>query len=386
MLLEELAKELVDITASLVGGRTVNIMNTEGVIVASSDKSRVGTFHAGALKAVQTGRPVTIRPDQLDQYPGAKEGCNMPLRVNGALFGVVGLYGDPAEIQSLARLLEVYAAKYIQLEAMASPRLAAAELRVRLLRFLLAPSEDSMARAQRLMDTLNLRPQPPYTVLVLRLKTPLQEGGQAQLLELLGRQGLLQAGQDIYGMLDERLIIVRCGTPPPRRLDAALLEQCRVSVSDSCGSLWEVPARYEQACRLDERCAGPLNDLRELPVRCGYMLCTVSADNAPFLEALYARLAAAFRAGELDAVLRTAGCYYDCERSVAKAAGQLFIHKNTLQYRVRRLLEAMGAEHCSGFEQELLVRLLLEYHRSGRRGTSPTPQPPAPQKEGGPGA
>mgnify|MGYP002424094215 CR=1 FL=1 len=310
----------------------------------------------------------------------------MPLRVNGALFGVVGLYGDPAEIQSLARLLEVYAAKYIQLEAMASPRLAAAELRVRLLRFLLAPSEDSMARAQRLMDTLELRPQPPYTVLVLSFKAPLQDGGQPQLLELLNRQGLLRAGQDIYGMLDDRLVIVRGGTLPPRRLDGALLAQCRVSVSDSCHSLWEIPSRYEQACRLDERYAGPLNDLRELSVRCGYMLCTVSADNTPFLEELYAGLAGAFRAGELDAVLQTARSYYDCERSVARAAGRLFIHKNTLQYRMRRLLEAMGAENCSGFEQELLVRLLLEYHRSGKRGASRQTQPPAPAKEGGPDA
>lgn len=385
MLLEELAKELVDITAGLVGGRTVNIMNTEGTIVASSDESRVGTFHAGALEAVRTGRPVTIRHDQLDQYPGAKEGCNMPLRVNGALFGVVGLYGDPAEIQSLARLLEVYAAKYIQLEAMASPRLAAAELRVRLLRFLLAPSEDSMARAQRLMDTLGLRPEPPYTVLVLSLETPLQDGGQTRLMEHLSRQGLLRAGQDIYGMLDERLVIVRSGTPPPRRLDAELLASCRVSVSECCQSLWEIPALYEQACRLDERCAGPLNDLRELPARCGYILCTASADNTPFLERLYAKLAAAFRAGELDAALETARCYYDCERSVAKAAGRLFIHKNTLQYRVRRLLEAMGAENCSGFEQELLVRLLLEYHRFGKRGAARQTRPPAPAKEGGPG-
>lgn len=377
MLLEELAKELVDIVAGLVGERTVNIMNTEGVIVASSDESRVGTFHAGALEAVQTGRPVTIRQDQLAQYPGAKEGCNMPLRVNGALFGVVGLYGDPAEIQSLARLLEVYAAKYIQLEAMASPRLAEAELRVRLLRFLLAPSEDSMARAQRLMDSLGLRPQPPYTVLVLSLETPLQDGGQARLMEQLRRQDLLRAGQDIYGMLDERLVILRGASPPPRRLDAALLAGCRVSVSESCQSLWEIPALYEQACRLDEHSAGPLNDLRELPVRCGYILCTAAADNPAFLEQLYARLAGAFRAGELDAVLGTARCYYDCERSVAKAAGQLFIHKNTLQYRVRRLLEAMGAENCSGFEQELLVRLLLEYHRSGKRAARKA-RPPEP--------
>ena len=124
MLLEELAKELVDVTSGLLGGRTVNVMNTKGVIVASTDAARVGTFHQGAMEAVRTGRPVVIARDQLERYPGAKEGCNMPLRVSGAIIGVVGIYGDPAEIQYLARLLEVYAAKYYQLEAMTRPRLA----------------------------------------------------------------------------------------------------------------------------------------------------------------------------------------------------------------------------------------------------------------------
>lgn len=371
MLLEELARELVEITASLVGGRTVNIMDTSGIIVASSEPERVGSFHAGALEAVQTGQMVNIRPDQLAQYPGAKEGCNMPLRVSGALIGVVGLYGDPTEIQYLARLLEVYAAKYIQLEAMASPRLAAFELRGRLLRFLLAPSEESLARARRLMDSMKLRLEPPFAVAVISLRDPLREDGQEELTGLLSSLGLLRPGQDVFGMMDQRLVILRGGaafpTPQPRQL-AAL--GCRVSVSDSCESLWEIQARYEQACLLDERCAGPVNDIRQLPSRCGYILSTAAADSEAFLEGMYRRLAGAFRGDELEMVLETARCYYDCGRAVAKAAGQLFIHKNTLQYRVRRLLEAMDAQGCSGFEQELLVRLMLEHHHRAKEAGS----------------
>ena len=67
MLLESLAKELVTLTSDLVGGRTVNIMDTGGIIVASTEAARVGTFHQGAYEAVQTGREVNIRRDQLDK-------------------------------------------------------------------------------------------------------------------------------------------------------------------------------------------------------------------------------------------------------------------------------------------------------------------------------
>ena len=58
MLLESLAKELVRVTSELVGGRTINIMNTEGYIIASTEPERIGTFHQGALEAVRTGKAV----------------------------------------------------------------------------------------------------------------------------------------------------------------------------------------------------------------------------------------------------------------------------------------------------------------------------------------
>ena len=34
--------------------------------------------------------------------------------------------------------------------------------------------------------------------------------------------------------------------------------------------------------------------------------------------------------------------YYECEGSVSEASKRLFIHKNTLQYRLRRLADTTG--------------------------------------------
>ena len=156
MLLEELAKDLVDVTSSLIGGRTINIMNTDGVIVASTERDRIGSFHQGARDAVRTGKVVNIRRDELERYPGAKEGCNMPLRLNGSIIGAVGIYGNPEEIQDVAHLLEVYAAKYYQLEALLRPRLSESVLREQLLTSLLSPPNSSMSAATNLMIRLHL--------------------------------------------------------------------------------------------------------------------------------------------------------------------------------------------------------------------------------------
>ena len=80
----------------------------------------------------------------------------MPLRVNGAVIGVVGIFGDPPEVENLAKLVEAYVTKSYQLEAMMIPRLAEGEMRSRLLHDLLIGDERSLSHAQVLLESLRL--------------------------------------------------------------------------------------------------------------------------------------------------------------------------------------------------------------------------------------
>ena len=57
-----------------MGGRTINIMDREGIIIASTEKERIGTFHQGAAEVIATGKPVLIETKDLPRYPGAREG------------------------------------------------------------------------------------------------------------------------------------------------------------------------------------------------------------------------------------------------------------------------------------------------------------------------
>ena len=81
----------------------------------------------------------------------------------------------------------------------------------------------------------------------------------------------------------------------------------------------------------------------------------------PYLKRIYENLQAQFRPDELQTLLSSAKAYYEEGRSVTKAAARLFVHKNTLQYRLHRLLEAMQLTEESGFYQEYLVRFVLQY-------------------------
>ncbi|MBC6499773.1 helix-turn-helix domain-containing protein [Weissella confusa] len=55
----------------------INIMNEVGIIIASSDKSRIGEHHAGAIDAIQHDYTNTITPN--DPAGSARLGVNMPI-------------------------------------------------------------------------------------------------------------------------------------------------------------------------------------------------------------------------------------------------------------------------------------------------------------------
>ena len=107
----KLAQDFVEATSLLVGQRTINIMDQKGIIIASTEKHRIGDFHQGAAEVLETGKPVLIKIEDLPRYPGTKEGYNMPIFLNDEIIGVVGIFGCEEEVQSIANLLRVWRGK-----------------------------------------------------------------------------------------------------------------------------------------------------------------------------------------------------------------------------------------------------------------------------------
>ena len=93
--------------------------------------------------------------------------------------------------------------------------------------------------------------------------------------------------------------------------------------------------------------------------RCACQLYRAAAAESVFLDSLEARLYETFRADEVRSLLQTVQTYYACGRSASRAAEQLFLHKNTLQYRVKRVLKCLGLLECGEFQQEYVMRLLF---------------------------
>jgi carbohydrate diacid regulator len=85
------------------------VMDANGVILASADPARIGELHAGALLALAKKLTVEIDTAAAKNLHGAKPGINLPLTVNGHICGAVGLSGAPDEVRQFGELVRLTA-------------------------------------------------------------------------------------------------------------------------------------------------------------------------------------------------------------------------------------------------------------------------------------
>lgn len=85
----------------------INIMNEYGEIIASGDKYRIGKIHSGALEVIEKRKSMHYFDTIDNDTESSKPGINMPLFFKGEVIGVVGVTGNPEEINIIANMVKM---------------------------------------------------------------------------------------------------------------------------------------------------------------------------------------------------------------------------------------------------------------------------------------
>lgn len=102
----QLAQQIVDRTMAIID-TNINVMNDHGVIISSGDPTRIGQLHDGALLAIQHGDTTEITQQTSQNLKGVKPGINLVLKHDDTIIGVVGITGNPDEIRNYAALVKM---------------------------------------------------------------------------------------------------------------------------------------------------------------------------------------------------------------------------------------------------------------------------------------
>ncbi|GAA0609944.1 sugar diacid recognition domain-containing protein [Virgibacillus siamensis] len=99
----ELAQTIVMDMKEIIN-QDINYINTNGVIIASTDINRVGAFHGGGKKVKDTKDNLIIRYD--GEYTGARKGINLPLYFDNNIIGVIGITGEKSEVGKYGKIIK----------------------------------------------------------------------------------------------------------------------------------------------------------------------------------------------------------------------------------------------------------------------------------------
>lgn len=95
----------------------INIMDRDGVIIASRDQSRVGSYHDAARRIVANGAAIERVEQNANLPSGVRPGVNLPIVHRSETIGVVGVTGDPDEVMALAYAVKTSIESMLELEA-----------------------------------------------------------------------------------------------------------------------------------------------------------------------------------------------------------------------------------------------------------------------------
>ncbi|WP_250277913.1 sugar diacid recognition domain-containing protein [[Clostridium] colinum] len=91
----DLAQKIVD-AINQICKYNINFIDKDGIVIASTNQKRINTFNQAGLNAIKTKTTVIVDND--DCYLGSKKGINTPIFINEEPIAVIGVSGEPKEI------------------------------------------------------------------------------------------------------------------------------------------------------------------------------------------------------------------------------------------------------------------------------------------------
>jgi len=339
--------------------RDVNIMDENGVILASTNPARKGQLHQGAAQIIQKQLPsLTIWKDDPEQ--GVQRGINLPISQDGRLVGVIGITGDPAEVSSfgdiIKRMTEIMM-DGIRRQEQSDLLDRAKSLFVENWLFAQQPDWSELEIRGRL---LGFDVNAPYTVALLELAD--HEAGRCARTEDLAEmrssltlrlvQNHLQDDSSHYcAVIRSKIIVLLCRSSRQNSFtkitkicqDIESYYGLRISggISDSSKDPMDI-----RRCYLEAQTAGAVaaQSTRNRVVFYDQVSLEFIVRSIPLsikrdLRNMVFSHCSDQEREEFIAAIRL---YFELDGSISRCADRLFIHRNTFQYRMDQLKKRTG--------------------------------------------
>lgn len=370
------AAERIVREVSLAVDRPVNLMNDHGIIIASTDLSRIGTLHQGAYESIRDNMDCLIVRSDSD-YPGSRIGINIPIRFEGQIAGVVGIRGDDyEELNRYIRLIRTTAETLLResaLHPLPSPEAA----QDRLLKRILFEQPLSEKQIWEYGRQYGLSMETSYHAAVVIADQALTENGTADPVKTLNNILPAPGTSSFFCTAPGCIVLLLHGFQGKKQELSAYLTSFSSALGVSKAPSPGFFVGYDQeTCTfltfcdafLRARTACRTAQIRKLFTPVCYQDLTLELLSAglsdPVRNTYLRRILPDMPPEQLHSYLHLLHVFYECNGSVEKTASALFVHKNTVQYQLKKLAKLTGFDPRNIRHAALWELVLLLYPNS----------------------
>lgn len=354
MITKQLAEEIVELTMVKLN-RNLNVMDTKGIILASGEAERIGMIHEGASFVAKTGDVLWITEENLMEWPGTKPGINMPIHFQQQLVGVIGITGNPEELQDFANLVQLTTEIMVH-QSLITSRAEWKRKMKELIFEELTWSETISPMIKERLALLGFNAISPFTTLLIESENFISSPHRMieQLEDQFEREFVL-----IGHSQSNELFILLSGLDAIKvkkkisKLLAILSTNpsVKIGVGYSVHSLEEI--RYSYTTAKSALQFGH-EDQRVIYFE-DVELLTLLRRNPSTETRRYSKRVLK---GLNDSLIDTLAVYFDYNQNTSDSAAALEIHRHTMTYRLRKIKEITGYDP-SIFQDAILLKIAI---------------------------
>ncbi|WP_100403752.1 CdaR family transcriptional regulator [Bacillus sp. FJAT-42315] len=101
-ILEHIAQDIAEKTSAILN-YPISITDNEGYIIGSTDRNRLGIFHQPSLEVIRKKGLINCKNEIVKQI---LPGVSVPIVFNNKTIGVLGIVGDPQEVEKYVHLVK----------------------------------------------------------------------------------------------------------------------------------------------------------------------------------------------------------------------------------------------------------------------------------------
>lgn len=334
------AQQIVD-TVKEICGYNINFINSSGIIIASTDPARIGTFHEGGKHVIRTGEPLEVFEN--DAFHGTQKGLNLPVLHNGSPAAVIGISGSPEEVRPYARLAERITRLILREQELNAASQNMNEKKNFLIQSLVNGNPADPDYLLRLMDEFHMDPHTPKRIAVIHVLTgnssnyisTMEPKIRRLCAQIPGCLSCCRYPDDFLLLADARAMDV--GLEQLRTFACSENENIHIGIGRSV-DIWQADASFSTAQMALNSLRGTENSFARFDdLTLELLLGSVSSETRrEYLQ----KTVAALKPDDLSLL----ELYFSQDCSLSKTAEKLFLHKNTLQYRLNHIHHKCGLD------------------------------------------